>query len=63
MHFIPDLLTVSAPLWQLTKNGEPFVWDQEQQQSFDELKKQLAIAETLNYFDKNAHTKVILHGI
>ena len=39
------------------------MWDQEQQQSFDELKKQLAIAETLNYFDKNAHTKVILHGI
>ena len=32
-RFIPDLSTVSAPLGQLTKNGEPFVWDQEQQQS------------------------------
>ena len=33
-RFIPDLST--APLRQLTKNGEPFLWDQEQQQSFDE---------------------------
>jgi len=24
-RFIPDLATVSAPLRQLTKNGEPFV--------------------------------------
>ena len=38
-RFIPDLSTVSAPLCQLTKNGEPFVWDQEQQQSLDELQK------------------------
>ena len=27
--FIPDLSTVSAPLRQLTENGEPFVWDQD----------------------------------
>ena len=32
-RFIPDLSTVSAPLGQLTRNREPFVWDQEQQQS------------------------------
>ncbi|XP_015779025.1 PREDICTED: uncharacterized protein K02A2.6-like [Acropora digitifera] len=57
--FIPDLSTVSAPLRQLTKNGEPFVWDHEEQQSFDELKKRLASAEILGYFDKNAQTKVI----
>ena len=35
------------------------MWDQEQQHSFDELKKRLAGAETLGYFDKNVHTKVI----
>ena len=35
------------------------MWDQEQQQSFDELKERLASAETLGDFDKNAHTKVI----
>ena len=53
-RFIPDLATVSAFLHQLTKNGEPFVWGLEQQQSFDELKKRLSSAETLGYFDKNA---------
>ena len=58
-RFIPDLSTVSAPLCQLTKNGVPFVLDQEQQQSIDELKKRLARAEILGYFDKNAQTKVI----
>ena len=58
-RFIPGLATVSAPLRQLTKNGEPFVWGPDQQQSFDELKKRLSNAETLGYFDKNASTKVI----
>ena len=58
-RFIPDLATVSAPLRQLTKSGESFVWGPEQQQSFDELKKRLSSAETLGYFDKNAPTKVI----
>ena len=58
-RFIPDLATVSAPLRQLTKSGESFVWGPEQQQSFDELKKRLSSAETLGYFDKNAPIKVI----
>ena len=58
-RFIPDLSTVSAPLRQLTKNREPFVWDQEEQQSFDELKELLASAEILGFFYKNAQTKVI----
>ena len=35
------------------------MWDQEEQQSFDELKKRLASAEILGYFDKSAQTKVI----
>ena len=35
------------------------MWGQEQQQSFDELKRRLASAETLGYFDKNAQTIVI----
>ena len=61
-RFIPDLATVSAPLRQLTKSGEPFVWGLEQQQSFDELKKRLSSAETLGYFDKNAPAKVIADG-
>ena len=58
-RFIPDPSTVSAPLPQLTKNGEPFVRGQEEQQWFDELKKRLASAEIPGYFDENAQTKVI----
>ena len=49
-RFIPDPATVSAPLRQLTKNGEQFVWGPEQQQSLDELKKRLSSAGTLGYF-------------
>ena len=45
-RFVPDLSTVSPPLRQLTKKGEPFVWDQERQQSFD---KRLSSAETLRF--------------
>ena len=58
-RFMPDLAKVAAPLRQLTKSGEPFVWGPEQQQSFDELKRRLSSVETLGYFDKNAPTKVI----
>ncbi|KAL9984371.1 hypothetical protein ACROYT_G006657 [Oculina patagonica] len=52
------LVKFTAPLHQLSKNGEPFVWGLEQQKSCEELKKQLSRAETLRYFDKNAPTKV-----
>ena len=57
--FISDLATASAPLRKLINAGEPFVWGKEQQNSFDELKKRLASAETLGYFDKGAPTTVI----
>ena len=56
-RFILDLSRVSAHLRQLTKTGEPFVWGPEQQQSFEELKKRLSSAETIEYFYKNAPTK------
>ena len=58
-RFIPDLALVSRPLRQLIKNGEPFLWGPEQQQSIDELKKCLSSAERLGHFDKNTTTKVI----
>ncbi|XP_033725232.1 uncharacterized protein K02A2.6-like [Pecten maximus] len=58
-RFIPDLATISAPLRKLTKKDEEFVWGAEQQVAFNVLKKCLAQAETLGYFDKNAKTQVI----
>ncbi|PFX12979.1 Retrovirus-related Pol polyprotein [Stylophora pistillata] len=38
--------------------GVPFVWDSEQETSFQELKQQLAKALVLAHFDKEAHTRV-----
>jgi len=58
-RFIPDLATVSAPLRELTRKNSAFRWGKSEQESFDELKKRLASAETLGYYDKNAPTKVI----
>lgn len=58
-RFIPDLATVAEPLRRLTRKGEPFVFGPEQQAAFAELKRRLADAETLGYFDRKAKTKII----
>ena len=58
-RFIPDLATISEPLTRLTKAGTPFVFGEEQNQAFAELKKRLTNSETLGYFDKDAPTQVI----
>ena len=58
-RYIPDLATISAPLRELTKKKTEFVWGKEQQESFDAVKKRLARAETLGYYQKDAPTKVI----
>jgi hypothetical protein len=58
-RFIPDLSIVSAPLREPTRKNAVFRWGKSEQESFDELKKRLASAETLGYYDKNAPTKVI----
>ena len=57
---ISDLATVAEPLRRLTKKGEPFIFGPEQQQvAFTELKRRLAQADTLGYFDHTAKTKII----
>ena len=57
--FIPDLATISEPLRRLTKAGVPFVFGKEKKEAFEELKKRLASAETLGYFDKDAPTQIV----
>ena len=57
--FIPDLATVADPLRKLTRQNEPFVWTNEQEHSFTELKKRLTNAETLGYFNLEAKTAII----
>ena len=58
-RFIPDFATTADPLRRLARKGEPFVWGEEQEQSFQKLKNQVASAPVLAYFDKDAFTRVI----
>ena len=44
---------------RFTKKGQPFNFDLEQQAAFADLKRRLAVAYTLGYFDRTARTKII----
>ena len=39
--FCPDLQTLSKPIVELTRKGRPFVWGQEQERAFKEVKSRL----------------------
>ena len=58
-RFIPNFATLAEPLRAISRQGVPFVWGNEQDASLKELKRQLASAPVLAYFDKDAHTRVI----
>ena len=60
-RFINDLATISAPLRQLTHKNAIFQRGHAEHNSFDQLKKYLANAATLGYYDKNAPTQVIVN--
>ena len=59
-RFIPNLSTISAALNDLLRKKTVFKWGRSQQDAFKELKRRLACAETLGYYDKTAPTKVIV---
>jgi len=46
-RYVAGFATIAAPLHQLTKHGEPFVWNAERQQAFDTLKSALSSAPIL----------------
>ncbi|XP_022792295.1 uncharacterized protein LOC111331444 [Stylophora pistillata] len=58
-RFIPNLATLSRPLRRLTKKDVVFQWGSEQAAAFQKLKNELARAEVLGYYDKDAETRVI----
>ena len=58
-RFIPQFATLSESLRQLTKKDVKFHFGPDQRRSFEALKKSLAGAGTLAYFDKKVPTKVI----
>ena len=58
-RFIPELATTAEPLRRVTRQNVPFMWNKEQQDAFDDLKRKITNAETLAYFDPDAKTQVI----
>lgn len=58
-RFIPQFATLAEPLRRLTRKDSEFVFGPEQKNAFNDLKKELARAGTLAYFDKDAPTQVI----
>lgn len=47
-RFVKDFSKIAAPLSQLTRKGQPFVWTEECQATFEELKNRLISAPILN---------------
>ena len=58
-RFIPHFTTLTEPLRRLTKKDTPYVIGEEQRTAFQTLKKRMADAGKLAYFNKNAPTKVV----
>ena len=58
-RFIPDFSTTADPLRKIARQGESFIWGEEQEKSFQKLKRRIARAPVLAYFDKEAHTQII----
>ena len=57
--FIPNFSDVSEPLRKLTKKNAPFLWSEEQQQSFNTIKGLLTSAKVMAYFDPSKDTELL----
>ena len=50
--FCPELQKLLKPIYELTKKGRPFVWGEEQQKAFEEIKNRLQKPPVLNMPDR-----------
>ena len=50
-RFIPNLASLAASLWGLTKKTSDFVWSPEHQSATDHIKKAIVAPTSLQYFD------------
>ena len=50
-RFIPDLASIAANLWVLTKKTSEFVWSPEHQSAVDHIKKAITAPTSLQYFN------------
>ena len=58
-RYIADFETLVEPLRRLTRQGQTFIWTEEQETAFNELKDRLSSAPVLAYYNTEAHTQVI----
>ena len=42
--FCPELQRLLKPIYDLTRKGRPFIWEEEQQEAFEEIKRRLVKA-------------------
>ena len=46
--FLPELQKLLKPIYDLTRKGRQFIWEQEQQEVFEEIKRRLVKAPILH---------------
>ena len=46
--FCPELQKLLKPIYDLTRKGRPFIWGEEQQESFEDIKKRLVCTPILH---------------
>ena len=51
--FCPKLLRLLKPIYNLTRNGRQFIWGEEQQKAFDEIKHRLQRPPVLHLPDRH----------
>lgn len=52
-RFIPDLASIAASLWALTKKTSEFFWSPEHQSAVDRIKKAIMAPASLQYFNSS----------
>ena len=57
--FIPNFSDVLEPLRKLTKKNQPFHWEAEQSESFNNIKELLTTADVMAYVDPNKDTELL----
>ena len=58
--FIPDLVNIRRPMWDLTRKDAKIYWGPEQESEFNKLKRLISKAETLAYFCKECKTRIVV---
>ncbi|XP_062844794.1 uncharacterized protein K02A2.6-like [Trichomycterus rosablanca] len=56
--FIPQFATITAPLWELTKQVAEWKWEKEEQRAFDQLKDALIDAPVMAYYSVGRPTRI-----